>query len=174
MKKSNPAALFVCLVCPTFAAPIPGHHLPAGMEQPVRERQVDIKRLTADLAIDMKRQTVAGSVTVMFTPLKEGLDTLILDAADIDIDEVEFLGLESQSKADFSTGDRKLQIAMPALIHPGADVAVRISYQARPDTGLYFFAESHSRTAEAWNYGEGGRHYNWLPLYNDTNDRFAV
>ncbi|MFQ5549209.1 MAG: M1 family aminopeptidase [Woeseia sp.] len=174
MRRSKFVILLGLLACPAFAAPIPGHRLPVGMEQAVRERQVDIKRLTADLAIDMKRQTVNGSITVMFTPLRAGLDTLILDAADIDIDEVEYIGLESASGLDFSIGDRIVQIAMPAQIHPGADVAVRISYRARPDTGLYFFAESRSRTAEAWNYGEGGRHYNWLPLYNDTNDRFAV
>ena len=28
------------------------------------------------------------------------------------------------------------------------------------------------RAAQAWNYGEGGLHYGWLPIYNDTNDRF--
>ncbi len=174
MRRLDLAVLMAFIVSPAISGPIPGHHLPTGIEQAVRERQVDIKRLTADLTVDMKRQTIDGSVTVAFTPLQADLGTLIFDAADLDIDEVELVGAKSAIELDFSLGDRKLQIAMPVRIDPGDDLAIRISYKVKPNTGLYFFAETKIRAAEAWNYGEGGRHYNWLPLYNDTNDRFAV
>lgn len=166
--------LLAWCVAPAIAGPIPGHRLPTGMEQSVRERQVDIKRLAADLTVDMERQTVGGSVTVTFTPLQTGLNTLILDAASLDIEEVGLVGAESLTELAFSVGDRKLLIDLPSGIEPGDDVAVSVRYAASPKTGLYFFAETDTETAEAWNYGEGGRHYNWLPLYNETNDRFAV
>ena len=157
-----------------FSGPIPGHRLPTGMEQSVRERQVDITRVAADLTVDMERQTVGGSVSVTFTPLQTGLNTLILDAASLDIEKVGLVGAESTTELAFSVEDRTLRIDLPAGIEPGVDVTIRIGYTAHPDTGLNFFAVTKTRTAEAWNYGEGGRHYNWLPLYNDTNDRFAV
>lgn len=174
MRRFDIAILLGFLVSPAFSGPIPGHHLPTGAEQVVRERQVDITRITADLTIDMKRQSLAGSVTVAFVPLQAGLDVLTLDAADLDIEAVEFARAESSTELDFSVEDRKLQIAMPAGLEPGDDLAVRITYASQPNTGLYFFEETQTRTAEAWNYGEGGRHYNWLPMYNDTNERFAV
>ena len=174
MRRFVPAISLVLFVSPSFSAPIPGHHLPTGVEQTVRERQVDITRLTADLTIDMKRQTVDGSVTVAFVPLQTEPDTLILDAAELDIDAVELLGAESLTQLSFSVANRQLEISLPAELELGDELAVRISYKASPDTGLYFFAETETRTAEAWNYGEGGRHYNWLPMYNDTNERFAV
>lgn len=174
MRRISVAFWLTFSAIPAIPAPVPGHHLPAGIDQPVRERQVDIKRLAADLAVDMKRQTVSGSVTVTFTPLRTGLDALILDAADLDVEKAELVAPEPTGKLAFSVEDRKLLIAMPAGAKPGDEFAVRISYKARPDTGLYFFAETNTRSAEAWNYGEGGRHYNWLPLYNDTNDRFAI
>jgi hypothetical protein len=94
------------------------------MEQSVRERQVDIKRLAADLTIDMKRKSVDGSVTVVFTPLQAALDTLFFDAAGLEVDHVEFLGVESAEKLDYSIEDRKLRIAMPVGIAPGDDVAI--------------------------------------------------
>ena len=174
MRRFDLAILLTILVSPALSEPNPGHHLPSGIEQAVRERQVDVTRLTADLTIDMQRQTIDGSVVAAFTPLQAGLDTLILDAADLDIGTVELVGAESTTELDFSVEDRKLQIAMPAGLEPGDELAVRIAYKARPNTGLYFFEETESETAEAWNYGEGGRHYNWLPMYNDTNERFAV
>jgi len=174
MKRFIFLLLLVFITLPAFAGPMPGHHLVTGKQQPVRERQVDISRLTADLTVDMKRQTLDGSVTVTFTLLQAELDRVVFDAAGLDISRVELVGPESASKLDFSTGDRELQIAIPPGHEPGENLMVRISYKAKPDTGLYFFAETTTRTAEAWNYGEGGLHYNWLPLYNDTNDRFAV
>ena len=100
------------LVAPVFSGPLPGHRLPTGQEQPVREQQVDIKQLSANLKIDMERQTANGSVTIAFTPLQAGLNPLIFDVADIDIKEVELVGAAS-AKLDFLVSDRKLQIAMP-------------------------------------------------------------
>jgi len=55
------AAVFLALVVsPAFSGPIPGHHLPTGAEQAVREREVDITRLTADLTVDMKQHSWVG------------------------------------------------------------------------------------------------------------------
>jgi len=174
MRKCIFTLMLVIISSPASAGPMPGHHLATGSEQPVRERQVDISRLTADLTVDMKQQTIKGSVTVAFTLLQSELETVVFDAAGLDVSRVELLRRDSVTKLGFSTEDRKLRMAMPAGHKPGDDLQVRISYKARPDTGLYFFAETKTRTAEAWNFGEGGLHYNWLPLYNDTNDRFAV
>ena len=85
MRRLGVAFFLVFVVSPAFSGPIPGHRLPTGAEQAVRDRQVDVTRLTADLTFDMKRQTVNGSVTVAFVPLQAGLNTLDLDAADLDI-----------------------------------------------------------------------------------------
>jgi aminopeptidase N len=174
MRRLYVAVFLAFVVSPAFSGPIPGHRLPTGVEQTVRERQVDITRLTADLTIDMKQQTINGSVTVAFVPLQAGLNTLDLDAADLDIDAVELVRAESSTKLAYAVKDRMLQISLPAGLEADNDLAVRISYNARPKTGMYFFSETKTEPAEAWNYGEGGRHYNWLPMYNDTNERFAV
>ena len=174
MRRLYVAVVLVCLACPTFAGPIPGHHLPTGAQQAVRERQVDVTRLSADLRFDMKKQALAGSVTVAFSPLKAGLDTLDLDAADLDIDAVELVRAESSTALDYVVEDRVLHISLPPGLETASNLAVRIGYTAQPRTGMYFFPETQTQPAEAWNYGEGGRHNNWLPMYNDTNERFAV
>ena len=174
MRRFELAFLLTFFVSPALSGPIPGHHLPTGAEQAVRERQVDITRLTADLTIDMKRQTLDGTVTVAFAPLQTKLDVLTLDAADLNIDAVQLVRAESSTELDFSVENRQLQISLPAELDAYDDLAVRISYNAQPKTGMYFFPETETESAEAWNYGEGGRHNNWLPMYNDTNERFAV
>ena len=80
MRRLYFAIVLAFFVSPVFSGPIPGHHLPTGIEQAVRERQVDITRLAADLRVDINRQTIDGAVTVEFVPLQSELDTLIFDA----------------------------------------------------------------------------------------------
>jgi len=174
MKPQRFALLFTLCALPALAAPRPGQHLPTGAEQSVRERQIDIKALAADLVVDLKRQTVAGDVTVTFSPLRDGIGPLMLDAAELEIDSVGLVTPDGETALDFHAGNRQLAIALPSGIGAGDETAIRIAYKAQPESGLYFFKQTGARAAEAWNYGEGGRHYNWLPLYNDTNDRFAV
>ena len=174
MRRWYVAVFLMFVAAPAFSGPIPGHRLPTGVEQAVRDRQVDVTRLTADLSFDMKQQTVSGSVTVAFVLLQDGLDTLDLDAADLDINAVELVRAESSTALDYAVENRMLRISLPAGLEADDDLAVRISYNAQPKTGMYFFPETETEPAEAWNYGEGGRHNNWLPMYNDTNERFAV
>ncbi len=161
-----------------LAAVTPGHHLPEGPEQPVRERTFDIRKLSGSFDIDMQDQRIAGLVSVELTPLRVGLQSLSLDAADLDIESVDLLESPLSSAEPttlrYSIEGRQLRIEMPGAAQPGDSLTVRIAYTCKPKSGLYFFPESEKGSAQAWNYGEGGIHYGWLPLYNDTNDRFAV
>ncbi len=177
------AVLWV-LLPPALGAVTPGHRLPTGPERPVRERTVDVQHLTADLRFDMDRQTVSGEVTVRLAPLRSGLDKVSLDAAGLEIRQVQMLvearGFESGSAGPaafdlaHAVEGRQLVIELPDGVPAGRALTLRIAYSAAPKAGLYFFPATERRAAQAWNYGEGGLHYGWLPLYNDTNDRFAV
>ena len=153
-----------------------GHRLPTGPERPVRERTIDIQHLSADLRFDMDRQTIAGEAAVQFTSLRPGLEAVSLDAADLEILTVELVLGEPQSATvlDHAVEGRQLRISLPQPLPLGQSLTLRIAYSCAPTAGMYFFPATERRAAQAWNYGEGGLHYGWLPLYNDTNDRFAV
>lgn len=172
------ALLILCaLVAPPLGAVTRGHRLPEGPERPVRERTIDIRRLSAELRFDMERRSISGAATVELAPLRPGLQTVLLDAAALEIEKVELLspeGDESLAALEQVVEGRLLRITLPEALSPGQAVLLRVSYAAVPEAGMYFFPPSETRAAQAWNYGEGGLHYGWLPLYNDTNDRFAV
>ncbi|MFQ5696275.1 MAG: M1 family metallopeptidase, partial [Terriglobia bacterium] len=74
----------------------------------------------------------------------------------------------------FTLEGRSLRVKLGRPYDAGDRLAVRVNYSSRPTVGMYFFPASGKGSAQAWNYGEGGLHYGWLPLYTDTNDRFAV
>jgi aminopeptidase N len=176
--RSLPSLAVAALLWGTVTAPaqvVAGHRLPEGPERPVRERTIDVQRLGVDLRLDLDGDTVAGHVDVDFTPLRTGLREVRLDAADLRVTRVALTaGGKAEADVPFETVGRELVARLPAPLDPGADASLRVEYSARPRCGLYFFPASSRASAEVWNYGEGGLHYAWLPLYNDTNDRFSV
>ncbi len=164
------ALAFGLLASPVVAQVPPGHRLPEGAERPVREREIDIQHVAAELRFDMAQEQVQGHVAVTFAPLRSGLTVVSLDAAELQVDKVESAG----RTLAFETKDRALRVTLPAAMGPGETTILDIAYSARPKSGLYFEPAEGKRSAQAWNYGEGGLHYGWIPLYNDTNDRFTV
>jgi aminopeptidase N len=169
------AAALLWGAVPAPAEVVAGHRLPEGPERPVRERTIDVQRLKVDLRLDVDAGTVAGHVDFDFTPLRTDLREVRLDAADLQVSRVALTaGGEPGADVSFEAVRRELVAHLPRPLPPGAQASLRIEYSARPRCGLYFFPASSRGSAEVWNYGEGGLHYAWLPLYNDTNDRFSV
>jgi aminopeptidase N len=153
---------------------LPGHRLPEGPDRPVRERSFHIEKYVADLRFDMAKEEITGTATITFQSLRDPLPRLSLDAARLDIQKVERDGRALEFQIDPKTSKWKLDIALGEPVAAGKSATVRIAYACRPKVGMYFFPAAHGRSPQAWNYGEGGLHNGWLPIYNDTNDRFAV
>jgi aminopeptidase N len=147
--------------------------LPSGPDRPVREREIDLTEIRADLAFDMAKEEIAGTLLARFVPLRPGTWEVSFDAAGLEVSSVE--SVEPAGAAPHSLEGRELRVRLPQALAAGQAGAIRITYRAtRPLTGLYFQPATGGLAAQAWSYGEGGLHYGWLPLYNDTNDRFAV
>jgi aminopeptidase N len=138
----------------------------------VREREVDIRSVVIDLRLDLDKETVEGAVTIRFTPLRQGLTALSMDAAGLEVKDVELVG--TPGPLAFALKDRALRITLPGPMSTDATGELRIAYSGRPKAGLYFFPRAGAKGPVVWNYGEGGRHYGWVPLYNGTDDRFSV
>jgi len=165
-------ALLALAAFPAAAQVLPGHRLPEGPEHPVRERAFHIQKYVADLKFDMAKEEISGTATVTFTSLRAPLSDLSLDAALLDIKSVERDGRALAFTVDPKAW--KLNVALGTPVAIGQSTTVKIAYACRPHVGMYFFPPAGGREAQAWNYGEGGLHDGWLPIYNDTNDRFAV
>ena len=120
----------------------------------------------------MARETVAGTADITFVPLRASLTEVTLDAApgldvaSVTLDGSAPLALDRQRSA--------VRVTLPAALGSPAARTLRVTYATRPRTGLYFFPGGPGRAPQAWNYGEGGIHYGWLPLYNGTDDRFTL
>jgi aminopeptidase N len=173
-KMRRALASLALAACPLAAAAqvFPGHRLPEGPERPVRERAFHTKSYRAELSFDMAAERIAGTATVTFEALRAPLSTLSLDAADLEVTKVERDGKPQKFTVDPVAF--KLDVALDPPVGIGETAAVAITYSCRPRAGMYFFPRDDKLAPQAWNYGEGGLHRGWLPIYADTNDRFSV
>ncbi|HEY3174114.1 MAG TPA: M1 family aminopeptidase [Thermoanaerobaculia bacterium] len=165
-------ALLALVCCPAAAQVVPGHRLPEGPEHAVREREIDIERYRADLKFDMSREEIAGKATIILSSMRTGLSEVTLDAAGLDVASATVSGAPAKFQVDRKA--RVVRIALPRPLDPGEKTSVGVAWSVHPKTGMYFFPATRARAAQAWNYGEGGLHNGWLPIYNDVNDKFAV
>jgi aminopeptidase N len=146
--------------------------LPTGAYHANRERNYDIIHYKAELSFDLERRQVFGKSTIRLTPLRR-IENFALDAIHLKVNSV--ASTESTNGLAFrSTGD-SLVITLPQARNSGDTLTVVVQYEATPKSGMYF--QRHPGNPQLYyvsTYGEGGLHANWLPIYNDVNDKFST
>lgn len=144
-------------------------HLPEGTYQSNRERTFDILHYRAELAFDMVNKEISGTATIRMTPLKT-IESFALDAFQLNVTDVRISG----RKLQFVSLRNSLVISLSLAITPSDTVNVEIQYSASPRAGMYFRPDQQKAGCYYIStYGEGGLHANWLPIYNDVNDKFS-
>ena len=145
--------------------------LPKGKENPIRERTIDILHYKANLEFEFARGRVFGEATITLTPLRQ-VDSIVFDALYLNIKSVRD-GKKNAALVYRST-DKSLNVKLPQTKTVGDTVTLGIVYEATPRAGMYFHSDpSNPRNYIVDTYGEGGLHANWLPIYNDVNDKFS-
>ena len=138
-----------------------------------RDRRVDIKHLALDVTPDFTRRSIAGEVTITFSPVAEPLTKLELDAVEITIDAV---GAAGAKVSEHQTTKNKLIITLAEPLAPGVEAAVTIRYHCQPENGLYFRTPEQGYAqgdTQVWSQGEAEFHRFWFPCYDYPNDRFT-
>ena len=146
--------------------------LPTGAYHADRERSFDIIHYKAHLNLDLPAKRVNGEATITLIPLGM-IDTVSLDAWHLNIRAVR--DARRGTPLGFRSGKRLLNIAMPVKLGPGDTLMLTVRYECTPRAGMYFANDQrHPGEWLAYTYGEGGLHANWLPIYNDVNDKFTT
>ncbi len=165
----RPALLFLLLgAIPTYA-----QQLPTGAYRPNRDRTYDIVHYKAALKIDWKAKQVSGEAFVTLRPLVS-TSAIVLDAYWLKVSAVK----NAATGADLrhTSTDASLNIDFGRGLRSTDTITVSIRYSATPTAGMYFIEPGPGTNNQPaiFTYGEGGIHANWLPIYNDNNDKFST
>ncbi len=155
-----------------IALQVSAQHLPSGTYRPDRERTYDIIHYKANIKIDWANKKILGESTVRLRLLKPGT-SLSLEAYWLTVTAVK--ETPSNKAVKFASTDSTLVITFDRTLRETDTTSVMIQYSATPNAGLYFVdrPEGNRTVPTIFTYGEGGIHANWLPIYNEPNDKFS-
>jgi aminopeptidase N len=167
MKHITPLFLMISLLHIGLA-----QRLPEGKLNPIRERTFNILHYKANLEFEFPKGRVFGAATITLTPLRQ-IDSIALDAFYLTVNSVRETA--EDLALPFRTGEKQLIIRLAKAKNVGDTIVLNVVYEARPRAGMYFKADPVVPTQYiVETYGEGGLHANWLPIYNDVNDKFTT
>ena len=124
------------------------------------------------LAVDFDEvdKSVSGTASLSLCPLAARLDSLTLDAADMDIRSV---GLTS-GPLRYAYRSPSLVVFFDKPLSWTDTVTVSVGYSCKPATGLFFIEPDSAhpdRRRQIWSQGEDTDNHFWFPCYDYPNDK---
>ncbi|MEM9816451.1 MAG: M1 family metallopeptidase [Cyanobacteria bacterium P01_D01_bin.6] len=140
--------------------------LPGARPHYTPDRPGQVNHIALDLDLDMPHQRYTGTCTIRLTPVRSGIERLILDAVNLQIESVMLGNLAQQ----FDHDGEQLFVY---LSHPttfGQAIEVAIAYRSdHPQRGLYFVAPTAhqpDKPVQVWTQGEDEDSRYWFPCFD--------
>src|SRR5260221_8579259 len=141
-----------------------------GDEPYARSKDYDLEHSKIVLKFDIEKRKVIGDVTHSLAILRDGTAKIWFDSVGLDIHSVTV----NKAAAKFETTDARLIVALPGTAKAGEKLDVEIKYDGKPTKGLYFILPDKDypeRPKQIWTQGESEDTRNYLPTYDEPNDR---
>ena len=135
-----------------------------------RSRTYDVIHYRIVVSFDEAQKKVLGSTSITLTPLKHNLDSIVLDAVDMNVTAV---SLGSRHALRFTNRSPELSIHFDRRPTFADTVSIVIDYTCTPTKGLYFIqpdSTDPSRRWQIWTQGEDHDNRYWFPCYDFPND----
>jgi aminopeptidase N len=168
---------------------IPGseHHAP--------DRSFRIHHLKLELQFDLVQQSVSGTATLTISPLADGLRTIELDAAEMNIQSVRHLRahveaapaplrmlgettpLAAPISLPFDTRQERLSIELETPLKRDEEAVIEIAYACRPRKGLYFIQPDEAypqKPRQIWSQGQTEDAHWWFPCADTPHQKMTT
>ena len=148
--------------------PTSKYYTQAGSEP--RERVVDFERMRLEVAFDAPKGLVKGKVTHYFSPLRKEVNEIYFDGIDIKI----LQALLNGKTVEYINNGKGITVyPKPGLTWNTKD-SITFVYEATPRQGIYFVGWNDPKNImrkQIWTQGEDIDHRNWIPMYDEPNDK---
>ena len=135
-----------------------------------RSRTYDVihYKIVVDLRENEKK--VVGTTSITLTPLVDRLDSVVLDAVDMEVRRV-------VRKPEITCAFVNRSPRLVVYLHPAAvssdTLTLAVSYSCIPKKGMYFLhpdSTDPTRRRQIWTQGEDVDNSSWFPCYDFPND----
>jgi aminopeptidase N len=132
----------------------------------VPDRPGQVNHIALDLILDLPGQRCQGLCTIQLTPVRDGIQSMDLDAIAMTIQSVK-VGRQKQS---FDYDGERLTIHLRTPTKAGKSLTLAIDYELdHPQRGLYFVApDDHypQKPHQVWTQGEDEDSRYWFPCFD--------
>lgn len=125
-------------------------------------KRVDFKTANAYLTFDVPQKKVMGKVTYAFEVLDRKIDTIFIDAHNMQFTDVTING----KKGKWTSSANALKLYKG--FKKGKNT-VEFNYTAQPKQTLYFVKDGQD--VQLWTQGQGKYTSHWLPSFDDVNEK---
>ncbi|MBD2430093.1 MULTISPECIES: M1 family metallopeptidase [Fischerella] len=130
------------------------------------DRPGQVEHIFLNLDLDIPNQSVQGKCNITLLPIRNGIDRLILDAVNLNIESV-FVD-EVQQKFDYDGEKLSIKLHSPTLLHQRLAIAIAYSVQ-KPQRGIYFIQPNKHyphKPTQVWTQGEDEDSRFWFPCFD--------
>ncbi len=142
-------------------------HLPESKPHYPPRRDFRTRHVTIDIGVDFEKKGISGACTLEIEPINPELDSIKLDACELDVRACSVDGEAAEFDYDNSTLEVRLKPG-------GGRRSVRVEYSAVPKEGLYFTgpdAEHPEKEVQAWTHSEPESARCWFPCHDHPADK---
>ncbi|WP_052050781.1 M1 family metallopeptidase [Leptolyngbya sp. KIOST-1] len=130
------------------------------------DRPGQVEHIALNLSLDLENQICAGTCKISINPVRDGVESLTLDAVNQQIESVTVDG-DSQP---FGYDGEQLHIRLNTSTVAGQRFTVAIAYRlVQPERGLYFVGpDQHypDKPVQVWTQGEDEDSRFWFPCFD--------
>jgi aminopeptidase N len=130
------------------------------------DRPGQVEHIFLDLVLDIPNQRYQGTCSIRINPVRSGIDSLTLDAVNLQIESVQVDEVEQP----FDYDGEQLQVRLKQETEAGQPIVVAIAYRVEnPQRGLYFIApDQHypNKPTQVWTQGEDEDSRFWFPCFD--------
>jgi aminopeptidase N len=138
-----------------------------------RDHQLDFTKIKVALSFDAPKGLVMGKCVYQFTALRPTVHSFFLDAIKMQVKEITINGVPVKYQVD---NDGITVLPNTDLIWNAA-YEMTVSYEANPRVGLYFIGwndKNNLSRKQIWSQGEQIDNRNWIPMYDERNDKLLT
>ena len=129
------------------------------------DRPGQVNHIFLDLVLDIPNQSFSGTCTITLTPIRQGIDRLVLDAVDLQIESV-LIDRVSQP-FDYDGNQLIINLLKSTESEP---IEIAIAYRVNhPQRGLYFITPNEhypNKPTQVWTQGEDEDSRFWFPCFD--------
>jgi len=145
----------------------------ADPELAYRAHTVNFSSMRLEISFAPEKSLVKGKVTLAFTPYKPTTDSIWLDGINMAVQKLTLNGKD----VNYKTYSEGIAVYPSATMTDNSKDSLTVTYECTPRKGLYFIGwndPNNISRKQIWSQGEGTDNRNWIPMYDNWNDKMIT